>query len=799
MTERTIFLGAIEIVDPTARLAFLDQACGEDATLRSQVEELLKSHGSDTSLLECSAMAENDVASTLVPQVPAPDDEVKGEQTQDNSDFLRYLQPSNRPGWLGRLAHYEIESILGRGAFGIVAKAFDEKLHRVVAIKMLCPELAGSSPSRKRFLREARTAAAMRHENIVGIHAVEEEPIPYLVMEYIPGPTLAGKLHDHGPLDVAEVLSISQQLAAGLAAAHAVNLIHRDIKPSNILLEENPGGKVKISDFGLARAVDDASLTTSGLIAGTPMYMSPEQAKGEPLDHRSDLFSVGSVMYQMSSGRPPFRANNTMAVLKRVCEEAPRPIQDVIATTPAWLCEIIDKLLSKKASDRYQTAKELSDLLLRCQRELEQRGQVTCVPVPVRAKATGTAALTVPPSSPSTLITAVPPKRSPMKLVLGLVGIAAIVTLGVLLLPKGRTESDDPGSPQSSVAAESTTEPVFTAAPAEPAEQAEQAEQAEAVKPIQPAGWHGWPAAAPKPAVAPFDAAQAKKHQEAWAQYLKVPAEYSNSIGMKFRLIPPGEFMMGAPESDADAQPHEKPQHAVVLTQPYYLSVTEVTVSQFQKFIEAKNYVTEAESDSQGAFDVSPRVRRPDYVWNGKFSRKDSGDHPVRCVSWRDAGSYCEWLSQIEGHTARLPTEAEWEFACRAGTQTRYSFGDSVSDTTTPPRGSGAPLSLVAKGPANPFGLFDMHGNVHELCLDSGRKYTAASVTDPIGSLDPQSSPVVRSGAVSGGVSRMRSSHRYLGDQRQVPGINFATVVKGFRVLLIPRSSDSAPITDPAK
>lgn len=784
MTERTIFLGAIEIADPTARLAFLDQACAGDATLRSQVEELLKSHGSDSSFPECSAMVQNDVASTLVPQVAAPDDEVKAEQTQDNSDFLRYLQPSSRPGWLGRLAHYEIESILGRGAFGIVAKAFDGKLHRVVAIKMLSPELAGSSPSRKRFLREARTAAAMRHENVVGIHAVEEEPIPYLVMEYIPGPTLSQKLHDHGPLDVAEVLSISQQLAAGLAAAHAVNLIHRDIKPSNILLEENPGGKVKISDFGLARAVDDASLTTSGLIAGTPMYMSPEQAKGEPLDHRSDLFSVGSVMYQMSSGRPPFRANNTMAVLKRVCEEAPRPIQDVIATTPAWLCEIIDKLLAKKASDRYQSAKELSDLLLRCQRELEQRGQITCAPVPVGANAAGAAALTAIPSPPSTLITAVPPKRSPLKLVHGLVGIAALVTLAVLLLPKGQTESNEPGSPQSSVAEESKTEPFITAAPAEP---------------VQPAGWHGWPAAAPKPAVAPFDAAQAKQHQEAWAEYLKVPAEYSSSIGMKFRLIPPGEFMMGAPESDADAQPYEKPQHAVVLTQPYYLSVTEVTVSQFQKFIEAKKYVTEAESDSQGAFDVSPRVRRPVHVWNAKISRTGSGNYPVRCVSWRDVGSYCEWLSQIEGHTARLPTEAEWEFACRAGTQTRYSFGDSVRDTTNPPRGSGAPLSLVAKGPANPFGLFDMHGNVHEICLDSGRKYTAASVTDPVGSLDPQSSPVVRSGAVSGDVSRMRSSHRYLSDQRQLPGLNFATVVKGFRVLLIPRVSGPAPMAEHAK
>ncbi|MCA9047029.1 MAG: serine/threonine protein kinase, partial [Planctomycetaceae bacterium] len=192
------------------------------------------------------------------------------------------------------------------------------------------PELAATSPPRKRFLREARTAAAVSHENIVAIHSVEEAPIPYLVMEYIPGQTLQQRLNEQGPLDLNDILEIGRQIAAGLAAAHAVNLIHRDIKPSNILLTDGPNERVKISDFGLARAVDDASLTSSGLIAGTPMYMAPEQARGETLDHRADLFSLGSVLYQMTSGRPPFRAGNTVAVLKRVCDDAPRPISDII-------------------------------------------------------------------------------------------------------------------------------------------------------------------------------------------------------------------------------------------------------------------------------------------------------------------------------------------------------------------------------------------------------------------------------------------------------------------------------------
>ena len=229
------------------------------------------------------------------------DGDQQGGRASDEAAFCRYLKPTTREGWLGRLGHYEVEAVLGSGAFGIVAKAFDAKLHRVVAIKLMSPELATNSPARKRFLREARTAAAIPHENIVAIHAVEEEPIPYLVMEYIAGQTLQQRMDDNGPLDVADVLRIGQQVAAGLAAAHSANLIHRDIKPSNILLTDGAVEKAKISDFGLARAVDDASMTSSGLIAGTPLYMAPEQARGETLDHRADLFSLGSVLYQMAS------------------------------------------------------------------------------------------------------------------------------------------------------------------------------------------------------------------------------------------------------------------------------------------------------------------------------------------------------------------------------------------------------------------------------------------------------------------------------------------------------------------
>lgn len=153
-------------------------------------------------------------------------------------------------------------------------------------------------------------------------------------------------------------------------------------KPANILLTEGVVEKVKISDFGLARAVDNASMTSSGVIAGTPMYMAPEQARGETLDHRADLFSLGSVLYQMVSGRPPFRAINTMAVLKRVCEDTPRPLDDVIPETPGWLQAIIFRLLEKKREDRFQSAQEVADVLARCQREFEHVGKAVAVATP---------------------------------------------------------------------------------------------------------------------------------------------------------------------------------------------------------------------------------------------------------------------------------------------------------------------------------------------------------------------------------------------------------------------------------
>src|SRR5262249_21034089 len=252
---------------------------------------------------------------------------------------------------------------------------------------------AANGSARQRFLREARTAAVIKNDHVIAIYDVEgEAQPPYLAMEMVDGISLQDKIDKHGPLGVKEILRIGLQIAEGLAAAHKQGLVHRDIKPANILLE-NAVERVKITDFGLARAVDDASVTQSGTVAGTPMYMSPEQAEGVPIDHRSDLFSLGSVLYAMCTGHPPFRASGTHAVLKRVIDATPRPVREVNNEIPEWLERIIGKLHAKKPEDRFQTAQKEAGLLGRHLAHLQEPGK-SAAPEPFPAAPAGPAAAT---------------------------------------------------------------------------------------------------------------------------------------------------------------------------------------------------------------------------------------------------------------------------------------------------------------------------------------------------------------------------------------------------------------------
>jgi serine/threonine protein kinase len=255
---------------------------------------------------------------------------------------------------------------------GIVLKAFEPALHRPVAIKVLAPEYAANGTARKRFAREAQAAAAVIHDHVVPVHAVDAESTPpYLVMALIAGRSLQQRLDRSGPLELKEILRIAMQTASGLAAAHAQGLVHRDIKPANIMLE-NGVERVRITDFGLARAVDDVTVTQDGVVAGTPQYMAPEQARGDSVDQRADLFSLGSTMYEMCTGRAPFRGDSGMAVLRQVSDAEPPSIRSLNPDIPAWLEGIIRKLHAKNPDDRFQSAGELATLLEACLAHVQQ-------------------------------------------------------------------------------------------------------------------------------------------------------------------------------------------------------------------------------------------------------------------------------------------------------------------------------------------------------------------------------------------------------------------------------------------
>lgn len=396
MNEQEIFLQLLDLETPRERTEFLADACGGDNALRERVQALLHSHDDAGSFLEAPAV---EPGKTVIADGSTDDlvsrVQISGDHTVVSSDAaplaLDFLEPADKPGYLGRLGQYDVIEVLGRGGMGIVLRANDPHLNRIVAIKTLAPDYANNPTARKRFAREGQAAAAVSHPHVVTIHAVEPNGrVPYLVMELVQGQSLKQKLDKTGCLELKEILRIGAQTAQGLAAAHGQGLIHRDVKPGNVLLE-NGVERVKLTDFGLARATDDVAITRTGDIAGTPQFMSPEQAEGKPVDHRSDLFSLGSVLYSMCTGRPPFRGETTVAVLRKVCDGEPRPIREVNPDLPEWLADIVAHLLAKDPQHRFQTAAEVARVLNEHLAELQNPGSASApkferrLPTPKRA------------------------------------------------------------------------------------------------------------------------------------------------------------------------------------------------------------------------------------------------------------------------------------------------------------------------------------------------------------------------------------------------------------------------------
>lgn len=349
-----LFAGAAqELVNMTIE-ASAESVKAKDDSLESGLWRLLRTANQLPQRSQCARSEPSGVVTAECTRPRAPVEATPAEYTS-----------GEEPEREIKLGHYTVIELLGRGGMGIVFRAFDNALRRHVAIKVLGPSAEATELRRARFAREGEIAASISHENVVTVYAVGAAgEISYLVMEYVDGMSLQDRLEMESGLSVKEIAQLGSQIIEGLAAAHARDLIHRDIKPANILLMRSIL-RAKITDFGLARPVADSGLTEAGSMVGTPQYMAPEQVRGEPLDFRSDLFSFGCVLYAMCTGEPPFGADRTQKILRRIIDEQPRPVLEINQRIPVELIRIIDKLLAKNPDDRYQSAKDVGTLLRR--------------------------------------------------------------------------------------------------------------------------------------------------------------------------------------------------------------------------------------------------------------------------------------------------------------------------------------------------------------------------------------------------------------------------------------------------
>jgi serine/threonine-protein kinase len=294
---------------------------------------------------------------------PAAEPDAEFDLENINKMLTEILRPSVHPETLGKLGRFTVESVLGWGGMGVVLKGYDHELQRPVAIKLIRPRYAKNGTAKQRFVREARAAAAVLHPNVIAIHGIDDSNgVPWFAMPLIAGPSLRELVKECGPLPETEIIRIGMQIASGLAGAHSQGLVHRDIKPANILVD-NQVNRVVITDFGLARRETDDAMTQTGVLAGTLNYMSPEQTQGATLDDRSDLFSLGSLLYYLATGDAPFTSDAPMKIIHQISNERQADVRSLNPDISSTLSAAIDRLLEKRPEDRFQSASELEEFL----------------------------------------------------------------------------------------------------------------------------------------------------------------------------------------------------------------------------------------------------------------------------------------------------------------------------------------------------------------------------------------------------------------------------------------------------
>jgi serine/threonine protein kinase/formylglycine-generating enzyme required for sulfatase activity/WD40 repeat protein len=716
------------------------------------------------------------------------------------------------------MGEYVVLDRIGAGGMGEVLKARHRRMKRVVAMKVIASKAMRSPDAVKRFYREVEAAARLNHPNIVQAHdASEFQGIHYLVMEFVDGLDLAHLIKGHGPLSVDQAIDCTLQTARGLQYAHEEGIIHRDIKPGNLLLDRK--GTIKILDMGLARmelaeADEPERLTASGQVMGTCDYMAPEQAEDtHRADPRADVYSLGCTLYRLLTGKPPYSGDTLIKILL-AHREAPIPsLRAIRPEVPETLDDVYQRMLAKRPEDRYQSMGEVIEDLEVCRRGDQTTGEGMpresssdhALKSFLENLAEGATGLRPVQTPKITGGTPVPPidetmqsqvveqetgpgaftrlTHMPRRKLLTYAGIGGgvalcVVLLGLLVVALNRGRS--PRSP----------------AGEGPGVRAGQKQNG-----------------SPPLAKAPFDAKQARKHQDAWAKHLGVPVEMTNSIGMKFVLIPPGEFKMGStPEEIAretacgleqgknnelgwktwysNRVSSEGPRHDVTITKPFHLGMYLVTQGEYERVMGVNPSAFSSRQMNASAF--KPPLLDAEVGDRTKYAKmmagKDTSRHPVETVSWDDCAEFCQRLSALPAEQAlrrvyRLPTEAEWEYACRAGTTTRWWCGDDeagLDECAWFVKNAVGMTRPVGQKKPNAWALYDMHGNMNQWCSDlfSSEYYRQSPSNDPAGPPAGSIERVVRGGTWSTYPFLCRSAWR-LTPYPALPNCNV-----GFRVLM---------------
>lgn len=650
-----------------------------------------------------------------------------------------------------KIGEYHIAGLIGRGGMGTVYRAEHSQFNRTVAIKIF---RHGSLPNRsaeRRFQREVEAAALLIHPNVVrAFDAGIEGKQRYLVMEFVDGADFSRIIANGGPLTVEQAIAVLRQVCEGMCSAAEKQLLHRDLKPANLILSRD--GVVKILDLGLAKfggaeeVVGEPRLTLDSQIMGTVDYMSPEQAEDAgKIDQRSDIYSLGCTLYCLLTGSPPYTQDTVMKTLW-AHREAPVPsLRQHCASVSKNVDQLFQKMVAKQPGKRFASFETLKKALdeLRGDTPNESVELKSLVDRPLHSH-----------SEVPTIIgdrstrewhrTSTTAKKGRR----WLLAIVPIVALAAAIGAAAWKATSDQSASKELV--NDTTKPT-----------------PEVTTPAKPT---------PPLAAAPFDEAQALAHQQEWARWLGSDVDVENSIGIKFRLIPAGSFLMGSTEDrvkqllvDARAREpmlwdrhigaigrpanflgfhREVPQHSVTVTSPYYLGICEVTQQQYAAVM---SHNPSFHSTTAG------------------YTKIDDTTHfPVEQVSWNHAQDFCERLSALPNETAagrsyRLPTEAEWEFACRAGTITWLCVGDEMKSfsqmfTLNHNKCKYRPVNVASFAP-NAFGLFDMHGNVAEWCEDRFGSYSEEQSINPTGP-NFGNERVTRGGTWSFILEDCRSAHR---------------------------------------